>query len=94
MIANPRTKGLTISAPMNTPIVSGTKEKIAPKRNEERTSPRKIAQREIGDEISRSNVFAMASQGTIAGPTEVAVKKTATPNNPVISASAGIFRPI
>ena len=94
IIANPRIKGLTISAPMNPPIISGTKEKMTPNRNEERTSPRKIAQMEIGDETSRSKVFAIASHGTIAGPTEVAVKNAVIPSNPVISASAGIFRPM
>ena len=66
MIANPRIKGLTISAPMNPPIVSGIKEKVNPKRKEEKASPRKIAQMELGDEISRSKVFAIASHGTIA----------------------------
>lgn len=94
IIANPRIKGLTISAPMNPPIIIGIKEKMTPKRNEERTSPRKIAQMEIGDETIRSKVFAIASHGTIAGPTEVAVKKAVIPSNPVISASEGMFRPM
>jgi len=94
VMANTRIKGLLISAPMNPPIASGTKEKVTPKRKEEKASPRKIAQMEMGDEISRSKVFAIASHGTIAGPIEVAVKKVVIPNNPVISASAGAFRPM
>jgi hypothetical protein len=91
IIANPRTKGLTISVPINPPIVSGTKEKVTPKRKEERASPRKIAPTEMRDEISRSKVFAIASHGTIAGPIEVAVKKVVIPSNPVMSASVGTF---
>jgi len=94
VMANTRIKGLLISAPMNPPIVSGIKEKVNPKRKEEKASPRKIAQMEMGDEISLSKVFAIASHGTIAGPIEVAVKKVVIPNNPVISASAGAFRPM
>ena len=89
-----RTNKLTISIPMNRAKIMGNTDTKAPKRKEERTSPRKIAHREIGEEISRSKVFALASQGTIAGPTEVAVKKAVIPNNPGIRASAGRSLPM
>ena len=94
MIPNPRIHGLTISTPMNKPTITGNTETMAPKRNEESTSPRKIVQIEIGEDISLSKVLALASHGTIAGPTDVAVKKAVIPSNPGIRASADMFRPM
>ena len=94
MTPKARTNKLTISIPMNRATMMGNNDTKAPKRKEESTSPRKIAHREIGEEISRSRVFALASQGTMAGPTEVAVKKAVIPNNPGIRSSAGRFLPM
>jgi hypothetical protein len=79
---------------MNTPTMTGNTETRAPKKNEESTSPRKIVQTEIGEDISLSKVLALASHGTMAGPTEVAVKKAVIPSNPGTRASAGMFRPM
>jgi hypothetical protein len=94
IIPSPRIKGLAISTPMNKPTMTGNTETRTPKRNEESTSPRKIVQIEIGEDMSLSKVFALASHGTIAGPTEVAVKKAVIPSNPGIRASTDMFRPI
>jgi hypothetical protein len=90
----PRITGLIKITPINTLMITGNIETRAPKMNEENTSPRKIAHIEIGDEISLSKVLALASQGTIAGPTDVAVKKTVIPSNPGIRSFIGTFRPI
>jgi len=94
IIPSPRIKGLTISTPMNKPAITGNVEIRLPKRKEENTSPRKIVQIEIGEDMSLSKVFALASHGTMAGPTEVAVKKAVIPSNPGMRASAGMFRPM
>ena len=91
---NARTNKLTISIPTNRPTMMGNVDTKAPKMKEERTSPSKIAHREIGEEMSRSRVFALASHGTMAGPTEVAVKKAVIPSNPGTRASAGRFLPM
>jgi hypothetical protein len=88
-----RINKLVISIPRRTPAVIGKTDTKTPKRKEERTSPRKIAHRETGEEISRSRVFALVSQGMMAGPTEVAVKKAVIPSNPGITASIGRFLP-
>jgi len=72
----------------------GNTETRAPNRNEESTSPRKIVQMETGEDMSLSRVLALASHGTIAGPTDVAVKKAVIPSSPGISASMGMLRPI
>ena len=93
-IPNPRINGLTIPTPMTKPAITGNMEIMTPKKNEEKMSPRKIVQMEMGEDTSRSRVLALASQGTMTGPTEVAVKKTVIPSNPGMSASAGMFRPM
>lgn len=93
-IPKPRTSRLTISIPISRPVIIGNTDTKAPKMKEEKTSPRKIAHREIGAEMSRSRVFALASHGTMAGPTEVAVKKAVIPSNPGIRALAGKFLPM
>jgi len=91
---NPRIKGLTIGTPMHKPTMMGNTETRAPNRNEESTSPRKIVQMETGEDMSLSRVLALASHGTIAGPTEVAVKKAVIPSSPGMRASASMFRPM
>ena len=93
-IPNPRINGLTILTPISMPKITGNMETTAPKRNEESTSPRKIVQMEIGEDMSLSKVFALASHGTMAGPTDVAVKKAVIPTNPGTRVSAGMFRPM
>jgi len=93
-IPKPKITGLIKLTPINIPTITGNIEIRAPKRNEENTSPRKIVHIETGDEISLSNVLALASHGTIAGPTDVAVKKTVIPSNPGIRSFTGTFRPI
>ena len=93
-IPRPRIKGLRILTPINKPTNTGTKEISIQKRNEESISPKKSVHKEIGEDKSLSKVFALASHGTIAGPTEVAVKKAVIPSNPGTRALAGIFRPI
>ena len=91
---NPRIKGLTISTPIIMLTAIGKIETSAPKRKEDSTSPRKMVHREIGEDTSLSRVLALASHGTIAGPTEVDVKNAVIPNKPGMRASAGIFRPM
>jgi hypothetical protein len=93
-IPSPSSKGLTIPTPITKPARIGKMDTNAPKRNDESMSPRKIAQMEIGEDMSLSNVLALASHGTIAGPTEVAVKKAVIPSSPGMSASADMFRPM
>jgi len=93
-IPKPKITGLIKLTPINIPAITGKIETRAPKRNEENTSPRKIVHIEMGEEISLSNVLALASHGTIAGPTEVAVKKTVIPSNPGIRSFTGTFRPM
>jgi len=93
-IPSPRIKGLAISMPIDKPKRTGNTDTRAPKRNDENTSPRKIVQMEMGEDISLSKVLALASHGTMAGPTEVAVKKAVIPSNPGTKASAGMFRPM
>jgi hypothetical protein len=80
--------------PISKLAITGTTETRIPKRKEEITSPRNIVLREIGEDIRRSSVLALASQGTIAGPVDVAVKKAVIPSNPGIKVSIGIFRPM
>lgn len=46
-----------------------------PKMNDDNMSPSRIAHRATGQHRSLSRVFALASHGIIAGPTDVAVKK-------------------
>lgn len=92
--AKARTSRSNIIIPINKPTRIGNIDIETPKRKEERTSPRKIVHRVTGAEISRSRVFARVSHGTMAGPTEVAVKNVVIPNNPGMSASAGRFLPM
>jgi hypothetical protein len=75
-------------------MITGNIEIIAPKRKDESMSPTKIVQMEMGQDMSLSRVFDLASQGTIAGPTELAVKKIVIPSNPGTRASIVMFRPI
>jgi hypothetical protein len=53
-----------------------------------------MAQIEMGEHTSLSRVFDLASQGRIAGPTDVAVKNTVMPMSPGKSSFADTFRPI
>ncbi len=94
VIPSPSISGLTISTPSNKPMITGNTEIIAPKRKDESISPTKIVHMESGQDTSLSRVFDLASQGTIAGPTELAVKKMVIPSNPGMRASTVMLRPI
>lgn len=59
---------------MSMPNMNGTKEKMIPNINDPQISPNKIVLMEIGQVISRSRVFCLASQGKTTGPIEAAVK--------------------
>ena len=89
-----RRKGLTIPTPISRLAMVTTVEMRMPKTNEDSTSPKNIVRRETGEDIRRSRVLALASHGTIAGPTDVAVKKAVIPRSPGISASIGMFLPM
>jgi hypothetical protein len=89
-----RSKGLTISIPISRLAATGKAEMRIPKTNEESTSPMNIVRRETGEDIRRSRVLALASHGTIAGPTDVAVKKAVIPSNPGIRSSIGVSLPM
>jgi hypothetical protein len=66
----------------------------SPNRNEEKISPKRIAQRVMGQPASRSNVLERVSQGIIDGPTDVAVKNVTIPINPGNNSFKGILFPI
>jgi hypothetical protein len=55
---------------------------IRPNKKDARTSPRMIAQRDIGAETILSRVLVAVSVGAIAGPMDVDVKKMAMPSKP------------
>ena len=74
--------------------ITGKTETRIPNRKEEITSPKKIVLRETGADMSRSSVLALASQGTIAGPVEVAVKNAVIPSKLGIKVSIGMSRPM
>ena len=80
--------------PISKLAITGKTETRIPNRKEEITSPKRIVLSETGDDMSRSSVLALASQGTIAGPVEVAVKNAVIPSKPGIKLSIGISRPI
>jgi len=80
----PRIRGRLKTPPPNkkTPNIK-TKATIArPKRTEPIMSPRRIAQREIGEEIKRSKVFILVSQGAMTGVMAETEKKRAIPTKP------------
>src|SRR4030043_1513961 len=89
-----RRKGLAIPTPISRLAATGKAETRTPKTNEESTSPMNIVCRDTGEDMRRSRVLALASHGTIAGPTDVAVKKAVIPSSPGISASIGVFLPM
>jgi hypothetical protein len=77
-----KTRRCTTSTPINTAMARGMREISNPKTNEAKTPPRRRAQTSTGEDISRSRVLERASQGRIAGPTAVEVKKMAMPMSP------------
>jgi hypothetical protein len=79
--------GLKILTPVRRPKATGINEITIPKRNEARTSPRRIAGTETGAEISFSRVLILPSQGRITGDTAVAVKNIVMLSNPDIMTS-------
>ena len=76
------------------PKIRGTNEKINPNKNELNILPNNIVFIEIGQVISRSNVFRIVSQGKTNGPIDVAVKKRTIAISPEIKKGVGIFLPI
>jgi hypothetical protein len=89
-----RTSRFMISTPIIKAATRGTSDMSIPKIKEANMSPKNIAQVETGEHTSLSRVFDLVSQGSIAGPTDVAVKKTVMPISPGKSSFAGTFRPI
>jgi len=89
-----KTRRCTTSTPINTATARGMMEISNPKTNEAKTSPRRRAQTSTGEDTSRSSVLERASQGRIAGPTAVEVKKMAMPMSPGKSSFTVIFRPM
>jgi hypothetical protein len=71
----------------------GITEIIIPNKNEEKISPKRIAQRKIGQLASLSKVFERVSHDIIEGPTAVAVKNVVIPTNPGNNSFKVIFLP-
>ena len=79
---------LTIPVPNSIMPAKRTKKIInRPKITEAMMSPKMIAQRDMGDDASLSNVFILVSQGAITGVIADTEKKSAIPNNPGIRKS-------
>jgi hypothetical protein len=74
--------------------ISGITDMRRPKRKEESISPTIIVHRATGQHKSLSRVLERVSQGTIDGPTEVAVKNVVMPISPGNTSLKGIFLPI
>ena len=89
-----RSKGFTKVMPKSNVAAATRAETRTPKTNEDSTSPMKIVRRETGEEMRRSRVLALASHGTMAGPTDVAVKNAVIPSSPGTNVSIGVFRPM
>jgi len=80
--------------PIISPIINGTSDMSRPKKKDANMSPSNMAQIEMGEHTSLSKVFDLASHGNIAGPTDVAVKKTVMLMSPGKSSFADTSRPI
>jgi len=65
-----------------------------PKIKDESMSPTTIVHMATGQHKSLSRVFERVSQGTIDGPTAVAVKNAVMPIRPGKTSSSGTLRPI
>ena len=83
-IMTPKTKGmLMISPPSRMIPAKKTKDiMISPKITEATISPKIIAQRLIGEDISLSKVFIFVSQGAITGVMAETAKNKAIPKSP------------
>jgi len=68
-------RGSVTQTPAANPAKRGTVETAIPKMKDASTSPKIMAEIEMGVDTSLSNVFIRVSQGAITGLTEVAVKK-------------------
>jgi hypothetical protein len=71
-------------APSIRPIISATKVTAIPNTEDAIKSPRMMASGDIGQETSRSKVFACPSQGNMTGETAVDVKNNVIPSSPDI----------
>jgi hypothetical protein len=84
IIANARIIGFDIVIPRTRPIITGTTDMTAPKAKEAIMSPMTMVSGFTGQDISRSNVLAIASHGMTIGEIEVAVKNRIIPKSPGI----------
>jgi hypothetical protein len=73
---------------------TGIMDITTPNINEENISPKIIAQMEVGQHKSLSNVLERASQGIIDGPTDVAVKNAVIPISPGSNSFKGMLLPM
>jgi hypothetical protein len=80
--------------PQNNVKASGITDIIRPKIKDESISPTIIVPIATGRDKSISRVFERVSQGTIEGPTAVAVKNVVMPISPGKVSLSGMFRPI
>jgi len=81
---------LIISTPSKITLAKTIKKQIkSPNKTEAKTSPSKIAQSEIGQDINLSNVLILVSQGAITGVIAETAKKSAMPKRPEIKKSKG-----
>jgi len=94
IIARPKIKGLDIVTPRKRPSTMGTREIPNPKIKEAMISPNIMVSAFTGQDISRSNVLACASQGITIGEIEVAVKNRIIPSRPGIMKSTDMCLPI
>lgn len=94
IIAKARMAGLDIATPSARVMIRGTSEITRPKIKEARISPRIIVPFATGQDINRSRVLPIVSQGTTIGDIAVAVKKRIIPNNPGIIKSTVRCLPI
>jgi len=81
-----------ISTPSKNTLAKIIKKQIkSPKKTEAKTSPSKIAHKEIGEDINLSKVLILVSQGAITGVIAETAKKRAIPNKPEIRKSKETF---
>jgi hypothetical protein len=92
--ARARTAGLDIETPRARVMIMGTTEITRPKIKDARISPRIIVPFATGQDINRSRVLPIVSQGTTMGDIAVAVKKRIIPNSPGIMNSTVRCLPI
>lgn len=78
---------------LSIPILAGTIAIIIPNILPERISPKRIALRDKGEQMSLSKVLILVSQGAMTGPIDEEVKKTARLSIPGKREMGEIFLP-